>query len=126
MIKSEIYLKVKIKIMDNDYKLEKEKAYKMALRFKQSDLKQEIIYAKLEKLGFAVDIAKEVAFNIAIQHKNRKEVFNYQKFAINTVLVAFCLALLLFVFSGRVKESFYVFFSVIGISFLFNSLTIKN
>ena len=112
--------------MDNDYKLEKEKAYKMALHFKQSDLKQEIIYAKLEKFGFAVDIAKEVAFNIAIQHKNRKEVFNYQKFAINTVLVASCLALLLFVFSGRVKESIYVFFSVIGIAFLFNSLTIKN
>lgn len=112
--------------MENSYQIQKEKAYKSALKFKKSDLKEDIIFAKLEKLGFTVDIAKEVALNIAIQHKNKKEVFDYKKFAINTVLIALILALLLFVFSGRFKESIYVFFSVVGIAFLFNSLTIKN
>ena len=67
--------------MENNYKNLKEKAYKVALKFKGSKLEQEIVYAKLEKQGFPENIAKEVALNMVIEKKNlnKEDFLDYKK-----------------------------------------------
>lgn len=104
----------------------KQEAYKIALSFKKSDLVKEVIYAKLEKLGFPKDIANEVANNIVIHRNSKNEVFNYNKFAVYTSIVGLVLASSVFAISGSFSKSFYFFFSVIGTAFLFQAITSKD
>lgn len=74
--------------MENSYKNLKQKAYKIAFKFKKSELKEEIIFAKLAKYGFPLFIAKEVVMNIRIKN-------NYQinKDFINLKELGFIIAL---------------------------------
>jgi uncharacterized membrane protein len=51
----------------------KRNAYLKALKFKNTGLDEEAIYARLEKQGFPEDIAREVAKNILIKKLEEKE-----------------------------------------------------
>lgn len=104
----------------------KQEAYKIALSFKKSDLVKEVIYATLEKLGFPKDVANEVANNIVVQRNSKNGVFNYNKLAVYTSIIGLALASLVFVISGSFSKSFYLFFSIIGITFLFQAITSKD
>lgn len=111
--------------MDNNYIKTKERAYKVALNFKKSEFNEQTIYAKLEKQGFPIAIAKEVASNIAIEKNSRKEDFDYKKFSLNTFLVALVLSSLIFLFTGDFRQSTYVLFSIIGVTFFVHTLTTR-
>lgn len=53
--------------MDNDRESIKRNAYHQALKFKNTGLDEEAIFARLEKQGIPVDIAKEVAKNVLLK-----------------------------------------------------------
>ncbi len=86
--------------MNNQYL--KDKAYKEALKFKA--LEEDVIYAKLEKQGFPINLAKEVASNVAIEGK--KDDSSDKK---NIVWIMFSLWLLLsiatYIITGRFMNS---------------------
>lgn len=112
--------------MDNNYVNTKERAYKIALNFNKSDLKEHIIYAKLEKQGFPIDVAKEVALNIAIDREGKKDIFNYKKFALNTLGICFIISLVVFLISGNLSQALYLFLATVGLTFLLFSLSAKE
>lgn len=59
--------------MDNDRENIKRDAYLKALKFKNTGLDEEAIYARLEKQGVPDDIAKEVAKNVLIKKIEDKD-----------------------------------------------------
>ena len=111
--------------MENTYKNLKEKAYKVALKFKGSKLEEEIIYAKLEKQGFPESVAKEVAMNITLSeiYRNKNEAPNYKKFGFITLTIWFFISMAAYFFTGDVYNVFWVLFSGIGSTFLVYAMT---
>ncbi len=53
--------------VDNTSDSIKRKAYYEGLKFKNSGLEEVVIYAKLEKQGIPIDLAKEVAMNVIME-----------------------------------------------------------
>ncbi|MCE9539479.1 MAG: hypothetical protein K8R85_09705 [Bacteroidetes bacterium] len=45
----------------------KRDAYLKAMQFKNTGMEEDVIYARLEKQGFPVDLAKEVAKNVIMK-----------------------------------------------------------
>jgi hypothetical protein len=45
------------------------KAYQEGLKLQKSGLNEEVIYARLEKQGFSVSLAREVASNVILEKK---------------------------------------------------------
>ncbi|WP_439132738.1 hypothetical protein [Polaribacter sp.] len=111
--------------MENNYNHLKEKAYKIALKFKGSKLEQGIIYAKLEKQGFPENIAKEVAFNISLNEseQNKKRNLNYKKLGFIILAVWFLIATVAFVITGNALNAFWILFYGIGATFLIHAMT---
>ena len=70
--------------MKNTNEYSKNKAYHQGLKFKNSRLDEEGIYAKLEKQGFPIDLAKEVARNVVIERNNynRDDIEDYKNYRI--------------------------------------------
>lgn len=54
--------------MEN-YETIRREAYVKAMRFKNTGLEEEAIFARLEKQGVPIEIAQEVAKNVAMQKK---------------------------------------------------------
>ncbi|WP_439129330.1 hypothetical protein [Polaribacter sp.] len=75
--------------MKNTNEYSKNKAYHQGLKFKNSRLNEEGIYAKLEKQGFPVDLAKEVAKNIVIERKNyhKDDIEDYKNYRILGIVI---------------------------------------
>ncbi len=109
--------------MENNYKNLKEKAYKIALKFKGSKLEQEIVYAKLEKQGFPEDIAKEVALNISLSEGGKNKNLNYKKLAFVILTVWILIATVTFVITGNALNAFWILFYGIGATFLIHAMT---
>ena len=111
--------------MKNSYKNLKEKAYKVALKFKGSKLEEEIIYAKLEKQGFPENIAKEVAMNITISERDRyqNKTYNYKKNGFIMLTVWFLISIVVFLITGNVFDAFWTLFSGIGSTSLVFAMT---
>lgn len=111
--------------MENNYKNLKEKAYKVALKFKGYKLEEEIIYAKLEKQGFPENIAKEVALNITLSEgeKNKKGNLNYKKLGLLILSVWVLIATVTFLITGNTLNAFWVLFYGIGATFLIHAMT---
>lgn len=68
----------------------KNKAYYQGLKFKNSKLDEEGIYAKLEKQGLPLDLAKEVARNIVIERNNfskKDDIENYKNYRILGIII---------------------------------------
>ena len=60
--------------MDNNLHEDiKRDAYQKALQFKNTGLEEEVIFARLEKLGFPTDLAQEVAKNVVMKKREDKE-----------------------------------------------------
>ena len=59
--------------MTEDRESIKREAYTKALKFKNTGMEAEAIYARLEKQGIPSDIAIEVANNVSIKMKEDKE-----------------------------------------------------
>ncbi len=109
--------------MENNYKSLKEKAYKVALKFKGSKLEEEIIYGKLEKQGFPENIAKEVALNISLSEGEKNKNLNYKKLGLIILTVWFVIATVTFVFTRDALNAFWVLFYGIGATFLIHAMT---
>jgi hypothetical protein len=110
--------------MEYNYNNIKEKAYKVALSFKGTQLAEEKIYAKLEKQGFPENIAKEVALNLSLSNsRNSKGDINYKKLAIIIPSVWLILAVCVFLFTDSALNSFWVFLSGVGVTCLIHILT---
>ncbi len=111
--------------MENNYENLKQKAYKLALKFKKTHLKEEIIYAKLEKQGFPEDIIKEVAMNLVIEinKQNKKDIFDYKKWTLIVTSIWVLLSIITFFFTGNISNTLGVFFYGIGATFLIHAMT---
>ena len=106
--------------MENNYKNLKEKAYKVALKFKGSKLEQEIVYAKLEKQGFPENIAKEVALNMVIEKKNlnKEDFLDYKKIVLFTVAVWVLLSIITYILTGDAFKIFGILITIIPAAIL--------
>lgn len=111
--------------MENSYKNLKEKAYKVALKFKGSKFEEEIIYAKLEKQGFPENIAKEVALNISISERdqNKKGGLNYKKLGFVVLTTWFLISIVIYSITGNILDASWALFSGIGSTFLIHAMT---
>jgi hypothetical protein len=76
----------------------KRKAYMLGLKLKNSGLDEEIIYARLEKQGIPIDLAKIVASDIMKEQK--KEVIKDTKASYNVSLVLIGIGVLVAIISS--------------------------
>ncbi|NVK52611.1 MAG: hypothetical protein HWD85_06725 [Flavobacteriaceae bacterium] len=62
----------------------KYEAYQIGLKFINTRLEEEVLYAKIEKQGIPINIAKEVATNIVLQRNSNNKVnfSDYKKLGI--------------------------------------------
>lgn len=79
------------------------KAYLLGLKWKKAGLNEDIIYARLEKQGFSVKLAREVASNVILEGK--KVQIESEKVNYNIALLKVGLGVLLaigskFIFPG--------------------------
>ena len=91
--------------MENNNEYPRNKAYQIGLKFKNSKLDEEVIYAKLEKQGIPVDLAKEVAMNVIIErNKSIKEDLSDYKNIVNVMIVIWVLAAIIaYIFTQRIS-----------------------
>ena len=68
--------------VDNTSDSIRRKAYHEGLKFKNSGLEEVVIYAKLEKQGIPIDLAKEVAMNVVIERNkyNKEDIEDYKNY----------------------------------------------
>ena len=105
--------------MENNNEYSKHKAYHEGLKFKNSGLEEEVIYAKLEKQGIPIDLAKEVAMNVVIErNKYNKEDLsdykNYKKLGIVIIVIGILASIIAYIFTERIIVAVEVL--VVGIS----------
>jgi uncharacterized membrane protein len=92
--------------MENNNDYLKNKAYKEALKLEKSEFEEEVIYAKLEKQGIPIDIAKEVAMNVIIERNNKKEnSSDYKKMGFVMLVVWILVSIIAFLITGKVLDS---------------------
>ena len=92
--------------MENNNDYLKNKAYKEALKFEKSEFEEEVIYAKLEKQGIPIDIAKEVAMNVIIERNNKKEnSSDYKKMGFVIISVWIVISIIAFFITGKVFDA---------------------
>ncbi len=83
----------------------KKRAYLMALRLKNSGLDEEVIYARLEKQGIPVGLAREVAHGVLVQKRREiiEETEPIYNFALTRIGIGVAIAILSFlIFPGNV------------------------
>jgi len=92
--------------LENNNESLKNKAYKEALKFEKSQFEEEVIYAKLEKQGIPIDIAKEVAMNTVIERNNKKhDLSDYKKMGFVMITVWILISIIAFLITGRILDS---------------------
>lgn len=111
--------------MKNIYEQLKRKAYHEGLKLQNSGLGEEVIYARLEKQGIPIDLAKEVAKNLVLEKsKGSKEHQTYLK---NIVLIIFCLWLLLctvaYMYTGSISIAIQLLVVIVPIAILTHLMT---
>lgn len=97
----------------------KNEAYYQGLKFKNSGLEEEVIYAKLEKQGIPMDLAKEVAKNVILERKkldrdDLSDYKNYKKLGILIIALGLLSSIIAFVLTKRIVVAFEVL--IVGIS----------
>ena len=105
--------------MENNNEYLKNKAYHEGLKFKNSGLEEEVIYAKLEKQGIPIDLAKEVARNVVIERnkyskEDIKDYKNYKKLGIVFIVIGILASIIAYIFTGIISVAVGVL--VVGIS----------
>ena len=93
--------------VDNTSDSIKLKAYHEGLKFKNSGLEEVVIYAKLEKQGIPIDLAKEVARNVVIERNKYNEediedYKNYKKLGIVFIVIGILASIIVYIFTGRI------------------------
>ena len=90
--------------MENTIEYPRNKAYKAGLKYKNSGLEEEVIYAKLEKQGIPVDLAKEVAMNVVIERNKdiKEDRSDYKKIGIVLMLVWILVSIIAYIFTGSI------------------------
>jgi hypothetical protein len=92
--------------MENNNDYLKNKAYKEALKFEKSEFTEDVIYAKLEKQGIPIDLAKEVAMNIVLERNNKKEdLSDYKKMGYVMIVVWILVSIIAFFITGKVFDA---------------------
>ena len=92
--------------MENNNDYLKNKAYKEALKFEKSEFTEEVIYAKLEKQGIPIDIAKKVAMNIVLERNNKKEDrSDYKKMGSVMIVVWISVSIIAYFITGNVFDA---------------------
>lgn len=111
--------------MENNNEYPRQKAYHEGLKFKNSELEEDVIYAKLEKQGIPVDLAKEVAMNVVIErNKYKKEdLADYKKFGIVMIVVWILVSITAYIFTGRIFAAVGLLVTGILSTFLIHSMT---
>ena len=93
--------------MENNTEYLRHKAYQEGLKFKNSGLEEEVIYAKLEKQGIPLALAKEVAKNIVIERNkyNKEDLLdykNYKKLGLVIIAIGILASIIAYIFTGRI------------------------
>ena len=104
--------------MENNNEYPRQKAYHEGLKFKNSELEEDVIYAKLEKQGIPVDLAKEVAMNVVIERNkyNKEDIEdykNYKKIGILLIVIGILISIITYIFTGIIIFAYEVL--VVGI-----------
>ena len=101
------------------------KAYQLGLKFKNSKLEEEVIYAKLEKQGIPVQLAKEVAENIVLErNKYKNENFSdFKKFGILMILIWALLSIIAYIFTKRIFVAFELLVIIVPTAILVHLMT---
>ena len=93
--------------MENNTEYLRQKAYQEGLKFKNSGLEEEVIYAKLEKQGVPITLAKEVAKNVVIERNklNKEDISdykNYKKLGIVIIAIGILASIIAYIFTERI------------------------
>lgn len=82
----------------------KHKAYLEGLKFKNSRLEEDVIYAKLEKQGIPIALAKEVAMNVVLERNkyNKEDFSDYKKLGIVMIVIWVLASIIAYNFTGRI------------------------
>ena len=90
--------------MENNNDHLRNKAYKEGLKFKKSGLEEEVVYAKLEKQGIPIDLAKEVAMNVVIERNkyNKEDLSDYKKIGIVMIVIRILVSIIAYIITGRI------------------------
>jgi len=104
--------------VDNTSASLKHKAYVEGLKFKNSGLEEVVIYAKLEKQGIPMDLAKEVARNVVIERNKYNEediedYKNYKKLGIVFIIIGILASIITYMLTGIIMVAIEVL--VVGI-----------
>ncbi len=94
--------------VDNTSDSIKRKAYHEGLKFKNSGLEEVVIYAKLEKQGIPIDLAKEVAMNVVMERNkyNKEDIEdykNYKKLGIVFIVIGILASIIAYIFTGIIS-----------------------
>ena len=105
--------------VDNTSDSMERKAYVEGRKFKNSGLEEEVIYARLEKQGIPIDLAKEVAMNVVIERNKYNEediedYKNYKKLGIVFIVIGILASIITYIFTGIIIVAGIVL--VVGIS----------
>ena len=105
--------------VDNTSDSIRRKAYHEGLKLKNSGLEEVVIYAKLEKQGIPIDLAKEVAMNVVIERNkyNKEDIEdykNYKKLGIVFIVIGILASIIAYIFTGIISVAVGVL--VVGIS----------
>lgn len=93
----------------------KNQAYAEAMRIEKWNYPEEIVYAKLEKKGYSIEVSKAVAKNIILQRAKTKKSSLYSDFFnIGFILAAvwFLGCVAFYITTGNFNLSFTAFLSV--------------
>ena len=86
----------------------KRRAYQEGLKYKNSGLEEVVIYAKLEKQGIPIDLAKEVAMNVVIERNkyNKEDIEdykNYKKLGIVFIVIGLLASIIAYILTGIIS-----------------------
>ena len=103
---------------NNDYL--RNKAYKEALKFKNSEIEEEVIYAKLEKQGIPLHFAKEVAMNVIIKRNKYKKhnLFDFKTIGVVMIVMWVLGSIIAYIITANIFVVIALFFVCIPPSIL--------
>ncbi|MEQ6124457.1 hypothetical protein AAON49_09670 [Pseudotenacibaculum sp. MALMAid0570] len=103
----------------------KHKAYLEGLKFKNSGLEEDVIYAKLEKKGFPIQLAKEVAKNIVLERKkvNKEQLTDYKNIGFVLFFIWLIVSTVAYYYTGNIYFAFELLVVIVPSVFLVHSMT---
>ena len=117
--------------MENTNEYSKNKAYHKGLKFKNSRLDAEGIYAKLEKQGVPIDLAKEVARNVVLERNNYnkedvEDYKNYRKLGIAIMVLGVLASFIAYIYTEQIIIAAEVFFVGVATTIIAHVLAKKK